>query len=65
MDNPITRKEMYLAAAAGEAVDLPEPITREEQYLKKIAERSLSGGNVDLTDEEYAELMAALEEAQA
>ena len=53
MDNPITREEMYLAAAAGERLNLPEPITRVEHYLKRIAERygggTGTGGNVDLT----------------
>lgn len=33
---PITRKEMFLAAAAGQNVTLPEPITREEMFLSKI-----------------------------
>ena len=41
---PITRDEMYLAAAAGEySGELPEPKTRLEYYLKKIAE---NGGSV-------------------
>ena len=41
---PITREEMYLAAAAGEySGELPEPKTRLEYYLKKIAE---NGGSV-------------------
>lgn len=34
---PITRDEMYLAAAAGEDVSVPEPITREEFYLAAAA----------------------------
>ena len=42
--DPITRDEMYLAAAAGEySGELPEPKTRLEYYLKKIAE---NGGSV-------------------
>lgn len=52
---PITRKEMYLAAAAGQEVALPEPITREEKFLYKIAMRG--GGGVsswnDLTDKPF------------
>ena len=41
---PITRDEMYLAAAVGEySGELPEPKTRLEYYLKKIAE---NGGSV-------------------
>ena len=51
MDNPITRKEMYLAAAAGERLNLPEPFTRVEYYLKRIAERygggTGTGGNAE------------------
>lgn len=42
---PITRKEMFLAAASGESVEIPEPITREEMYLKKIAQSSGGGGS--------------------
>ena len=38
MEQPITREEQFLAAAAGEDVQTPEPITRTEQYLAKIAE---------------------------
>ena len=45
LPDPITRKETYLAAAAGESVSTPEPITREEQYLAAIAE---GGGGSDL-----------------
>ena len=37
---PITRKEMFLANAAGQVnSDLPTPITREEYYLTKICGR--------------------------
>lgn len=35
----ITREEQFMAAAAGQAVELPEPITRREKFLKAIAER--------------------------
>lgn len=45
--NPITRREVFLAAASGEQIETPEPITREEMYLKKIAE---GGGGSDLPD---------------
>lgn len=34
---PITREEMYLAAAAGYDVTPPEPITRKEFFLAKLA----------------------------
>lgn len=43
-NNPMTRKEIYLAKMAGEDVSVPEPMTREETYLKKIAENGGSGG---------------------
>lgn len=49
MSKPITRKEEYLAAAAGDKVDYPaNPITREEAYLQRIAE----GGSVEANPEE-------------
>lgn len=40
---PITRQEMFLAAASGEEVTLPEPITREEMYLKAIVDNGGGG----------------------
>lgn len=44
---PITRNEMFMAAAAGEYDgELPTPITRQEQYLKKIIEEIDGGGSV-------------------
>lgn len=46
-NNPMTRKEIYLAKMAGEDVSVPEPMTREETYLKKIAENGGSGGGGD------------------
>jgi len=36
-NNPVTREEMYLSAAAGENTELPEPITRKELFLAKAA----------------------------
>lgn len=41
---PITRKEKYLAAIVGQAVELPEPITREEMFLAEIASNGTGGG---------------------
>lgn len=35
---PVTRREVFLAKAAGQDVETPTPVTREEMYLKKIAE---------------------------
>lgn len=43
-ENPITRKEHFLAKAAGESVNTPEPVTREEMYLDAIASGSGGGG---------------------
>lgn len=45
---PITRKEMFLAKAAGMDVTTPKPITRKEMFLSMIAAGVGSGGNVDL-----------------
>jgi hypothetical protein len=41
---PITRKENFLARAAGENGLELEPVTREEYYLNKIAEGGGGGG---------------------
>lgn len=43
-DEPITRNEHYLAAIAGQEVELPDPITREDQYLDYIARNGGGGG---------------------
>lgn len=46
-DYPVTRKEKYLAKAAGQEVVLPEyDKTREEAYMRAIAENGGSGGDV-------------------
>lgn len=42
--NPVTRKETFLAAAAGQDVTTPTPITREEVFLDAIA-KSGGGGS--------------------
>lgn len=36
-DQPVTRKERFLAGAAGEDITLDTPITREERFLAKAA----------------------------
>jgi hypothetical protein len=36
-DKPVTRKERFLAGAAGEDITLDTPITREERFLAKAA----------------------------
>jgi len=49
-DRPVTRREQYLAKAAGiTSGSTPPAVTKEEQYLKKIAEKSLP--NVTSADE--------------
>lgn len=53
LPTPITRKEAYLAAIAGEEVQVPEkPITREEAYLDAIAKGGGGGGTIDPTPTE-------------
>lgn len=42
---PITRKEMFMAKAAGQDVTPPEPITREEMFLSDIAEHEEGQGS--------------------
>jgi len=45
LPNPASRKETYLAKAAGMAVDtLPTPASREEEYLNAIATSGGGGG---------------------
>lgn len=50
LPEPASRKEQYLAKAAGMDVDeLPEPASREEQYLNAIAEGGGGGGGGSYT----------------
>lgn len=46
--DPITRKEKYLSAIAGDGRSgiVPEPITREEMYLSEIARNSSIGNGI-------------------
>ena len=47
-EKPITRKETFLAKAAGQDVPLPDDtLTREEAYLRAIAEGGGGGGTGD------------------
>ena len=48
---PVTRKEMFMAAAAGENVTALTPVTREEYFLSKIA--GSGGGGGGGTDDVY------------
>ena len=51
---PVTRKEMYLSAAAGETETstLPAPVTREEIYLNEIAQGGGGGSGFTPTQEQ-------------
>ena len=53
----VTRKELFMAAAAGENVSLPKPVTREEMFLKHMADNSAAKYFVEQTetllDKEY------------
>ena len=42
---PKTRKEVFLAAAAGQDVNTPTPITREDGFLDAIAKSGGGGGS--------------------
>lgn len=44
---PITRKEYFLAKAAGMDVETPEPITREEMFLSMISGGGTGGSILD------------------
>ena len=46
---PILRKEMFMAKAAGQNVNVPEPITREEKYLAAIAKSGCGAGDMLVT----------------
>lgn len=43
---PLTRREQFLSAIAGESENIPSPITREEKLLKKIFENGGSGADL-------------------
>ena len=45
---PVTRRETFLAKAAGQSVATPDPITREELFLNKIASRG--GGTTEILE---------------
>lgn len=47
---PVTRKEFFLAKAAGMDVEIPDPVTREEMYLSKISGGSSGGGGSSQLD---------------
>ena len=75
--NPITRKEMFMAKAAGQNVNVPEPITREEKYLAAIVASGGGGGggqftvaltftenNEPMVDKTFEEIASVIESGQ-
>lgn len=61
--DPVTRKEMFLAKAAGQNVTTPVPITREEMFLEKIAENGGASSWNDLKDKPFgAEIVVIVPE---
>lgn len=56
---PITRKEMFMASAAGESVSTLTPVTREEYFLSRIGGGGGGGGTqsdlsqTDITQPDY------------
>ena len=61
MSEALTREEKFLAAAAGENVEIPEPVTRREQFLAAIAKKGGGKSGLeyfnfdDVTDEMWVE----------
>ena len=66
-ENPITRKEHFLAKAAGENVNTPDPITREEMYLDAIASGSGGGGSAlpAVTSDDNGKMLTVVDGAWA
>lgn len=60
---PITRKEQYLAKAAGDnSVNVPDPITREEQYLNAIAQGGGGGSSLPaVTAEDNGDVLTVVD----
>ena len=55
---PITREELFLAAAAGQDVTVPEPITRKEMFLAKLVNKDASVPAAITRDEHFIEAAA-------
>ena len=63
---PITRREMFMAKAAGQDVTPPEPITREEMFLSDIAEHEEGqGGLPAVTSDDNGDVLTVVEGAWA
>lgn len=59
MTKPETREELFLAAAAGQRVELPAPVTRTEKLLKAIADNIPTDEHINsLIDARIAEIQA-------
>lgn len=56
--NPITREELFLAAAAGQDVTVPEPITRKEMFLAKLVNKDAAVPAAITRDEYFIEAAA-------
>ena len=60
---PITREEMYLAAAAGHSVTPPEPRTRKEIFLSKLAGIDVETPTAYTRQERFIEMAAVAQNA--
>ena len=54
---PLTRKEFFMAKAAGQTVPDLEPITREEYFLNQIAENGGGGGLPTITEADEGKVL--------
>ena len=60
---PLTRKEFFMAKAAGQTVPDLEPITREEYFLNQIAENGGGGGLPAITEDDEGKVLTVDEGA--
>ena len=60
---PITREEMYLAAAAGKDVTLPVPITRKEIFLANLAGMDVKTPEVQTRQERFIKSATVVQNA--
>lgn len=56
---PLTRKEFFMAKAAGQSVPDLEPITREEYFLNQIAESGGGGGLPPIEEGDEGKVLTA------
>ena len=62
---PLTRKEFFMAKAAGQTVPDLEPITREEYFLNQIAESGGGGGGLPTITEDDEGKVLTVDEGAA